>query len=454
VIKPKRFLKVIVLLLLSAIIFGLFDSPHENRVSAAAPFDAKNPKQFQYVNTTGHSISGAVLRYYKATGGATRHGLPLTEVIRHNNRYVQFFERSVIAFHPEYVDTENEVELLPLGKWAVEGRNFPPLTPFESQEERWYFPETGQTLSEGFLDFWRNNGAEKALGLPVSPEFKEITPVGKELIVQYFEYVRLEFHPNDQEAIKIGLLGTERAKKELAGWQLASLPLSKLQEPLQAKVPSLMFHYVRDIARNKDELGFDLSVAPANFTKFLDWLKQNGYNTVTIAQISDYLKYGIPLPPKPVNLRFDDGYSSMWFAYQELKKRNMTATFYIITRKLQLLPEQWRQIDKDGFEVAPHTRTHVDLRAANDLQAEIAGSKIDLELMLGHPVRTFAYPYGKFTALALRVTQNSGYDMAVSTEWGYTWTPGNMFQQPTLTVRGDDYFDGLVAKVQAGNPRP
>jgi peptidoglycan/xylan/chitin deacetylase (PgdA/CDA1 family) len=448
--KPKYIFRLIILALFFTIFFGLFDSPQENIVTAAAPFDAKNPRQFQYVNTTGHSISGAILRYYKITGGLARHGLPLTEITRYKNQYMQFFERSTIVFRPEYRDTDAEVELLPLGKMALEERNFPPVAVFESKPEHWYFPETQQALSGDFLNFWRNNGAEQTLGLPVSPEFKEITAEGKELTVQYFEYVRLEYHLNTTNSIQVGLLGREKAKKELADWQLAPVPLNKLLEPLQTRVPSLMFHYVRIVDPKKDQLGFDLSVTPANFVKFLDWLKQNGYNTVSIAQISDYLKYGIPLPPKAVNLRFDDGYESMWFVYQEMKKRGMTATFYVITRRLQLLPEQWRQIDRDGFEVAPHTRTHLDLRAAKDLEGEILGSKIDLELMLGHPVRTFSYPYGKFTPQVLKVTQNSNFDLAVSTEYGYTWNLSKMFQQPTLTIRGDDYFDGLVAKVQAG----
>jgi peptidoglycan/xylan/chitin deacetylase (PgdA/CDA1 family) len=140
----------------------------------------------------------------------------------------------------------------------------------------------------------------------------------------------------------------------------------------------------------------------------------------------------------------------MWQVYQELKKREMTATFYVITRRLELLPEQWRQIDQDGFEVAAHTRNHPDLRGSNNWEGEITGSKLDLEAILGHPVRTFAYPYGKYNNSITQVVINSGFELAVTTEGGYNWSLGTTFKQPTVSVVGDDTLNDFIGKVKAG----
>lgn len=73
-----------------------------------------------------------------------------------------------------------------------------------------YFPETGHHLSNraGFLDFWRANGRQYLFGLPIS---EEIIEDGR--LVQYFEHVRFEHHPEKagtEWEVQIGLIGKER----------------------------------------------------------------------------------------------------------------------------------------------------------------------------------------------------------------------------------------------------
>jgi len=422
---------------------------------AGAAINVNNPRQYQFFNQTGHGIGGSILRFYRATGGIARHGYPISELLLLNDHYLQYFERSVMVFNPMYANTEQEVTLLPLGKLEAQRYEFNPVTPFEGTPERWYFPETGFSLSGGFLNFWRNNGDNAALGFPVSEPYLENQPEGTKLEVQYFEFAKLEYHPEavTDQNVQLALLGRGKAEADLKPAQRTSLSAPKGNEALTFRVPSLMFHYVREVDKKKDLLGYNLSVTPGNFSKFLDWIKDNGFNTVTIEQILDHLKYGVELPEKAINLRFDDGHVDMWSAYQELKKRGMTATFYVITRRLELLPEQWRQIDQDGFEVAAHTRTHPDLRGVKDLTDEITGSKLDLEAMLGHPVRTFAYPYGKYGPTITKITQDSGFEMAVTTDGGYNWSAGNWLKQPTISVTGNDTLTDFASKIFNGMPK-
>jgi peptidoglycan/xylan/chitin deacetylase (PgdA/CDA1 family) len=419
---------------------------------AAPAVNPKNPRQFQYFAQTGHSISGSILRFYRDTGGLNRHGLPLSELLLYKGKYLQYFERTVIEFLPRYVGTRGEAIIQPIGIPDQPETPFNPIEPFSNKDFQWYLPETGHSLSEPFLSFWRNNGGKEVLGLPISETFYEEQANGKKLEVQYFELSKLENHPEAKAGfeVQIALSGSSRAEKELSPEQLKPKPLNQLTEPRTLKIPSLMFHYMRVVDKKKDLLGYNLSVTPDNFAKLADWLKNNGYNTVTIEQILDSLKYGVQLPPNPVNLRFDDGHADMWQVYQELKKREMTATFYVITRRLELLPEQWRQIDQDGFEVAAHTRNHPDLRGSNNWEGEITGSKLDLEAILGHPVRTFAYPYGKYNNSITQVVINSGFELAVTTEGGYNWSLGTTFKQPTVSVVGDDTLNDFIGKVKAG----
>jgi spore germination protein YaaH len=70
------------------------------------------------------------------------------------------------------------------------------IPPFDEDDERIYFPETGHSLAYGFLEYWRENGGLARFGYPRTEEFTEFDPmVGASYPVQYFERARLEFHP-------------------------------------------------------------------------------------------------------------------------------------------------------------------------------------------------------------------------------------------------------------------
>ncbi len=68
-----------------------------------------------------------------------------------------------------------------------------------------YIPEAGQSIDGYFLDTWRAWGVA-SLGYPVTPEFEE-----NGRIVQYFEYVRMEYWPEDPngEFVHFGRIGEE-----------------------------------------------------------------------------------------------------------------------------------------------------------------------------------------------------------------------------------------------------
>jgi hypothetical protein len=68
-----------------------------------------------------------------------------------------------------------------------------------------YIPETGQSVDGYFLDVWRAWGAV-SLGYPITPE---ITENGR--IVQYYEYARMEYWPEDpnSDVVKFGAIGWE-----------------------------------------------------------------------------------------------------------------------------------------------------------------------------------------------------------------------------------------------------
>jgi hypothetical protein len=75
-----------------------------------------------------------------------------------------------------------------------------------------YFAQTSQTVSDPFLSYWRDNGALKIFGYPISPARYELDPSsGKALWIQWFERARFEYHPDNapEYQIQLGLLGRQ-----------------------------------------------------------------------------------------------------------------------------------------------------------------------------------------------------------------------------------------------------
>ena len=67
-------------------------------------------------------------------------------------------------------------------------------------------------------------------------------------------------------------------------------------------VPVLNYHQVNDV--NISPLTIPVQV----FKEQMDYLHRNGYHTITLDELYDYIVHDTPLPDKPVVITFDDGY--------------------------------------------------------------------------------------------------------------------------------------------------
>ncbi len=99
----------------------------------------------------------------------------------------------------------------------------------------------------------------------------------------------------------------------------------------------------------------------AAFTQQLDWLRANGYTTVTLPQVYEYMFEG-ELSPRPVVLTFDDGRASQWNAVRELNARGMTGVFFVLGGGNGLTYAQLRQMIAWGHEIEADSMSHAQLR--------------------------------------------------------------------------------------------
>lgn len=78
-----------------------------------------------------------------------------------------------------------------------------------------------------------------------------------------------------------------------------------------------------------------------------------------------------------------------------------------------------RALDAAGVELGAHTVNHLVLSSlpADEQRREIDGSRRDLERWLGHPVRSFAYPYGRswdYNADTVTILRELGFSSAIT----------------------------------------
>ena len=111
---------------------------------------------------------------------------------------------------------------------------------------------------------------------------------------------------------------------------------------------------------------------------------------------------------------------------------------------LALTPEQLTILDRSDFvTIGAHTMTHALLSSvsAEEQEEEIRGSKTALEEMLGHPVSTFAYPFGArgdYNGASVSAVRNTGFALACANFPGVVWRRTDPFQLPRLLVRDRD----------------
>jgi len=223
------------------------------------------------------------------------------------------------------------------------------------------------------------------------------------------------------------------------------------------RVPILMYHHVGFLANTDqgikyDQIAEDLTVSPADFEAQVIYLKDGGYQTVSLHQVYNALVKDEKLPPKSIVFTFDDGYKDVFVnAIPILQKYGLSGTFAIATELLgRPSYAVWDDViaaKNDGMEIVSHTENHLDLTnsiySQDDLHREIFGSKQILEQKLATPIDFFVYPYGHHNPRVEQMVKDAGYKMAFGTAYGLDVSENNLFAEPRVRVHGQDGLEKL-----------
>ena len=203
-------------------------------------------------------------------------------------------------------------------------------------------------------------------------------------------------------------------------------------------LPVVAFHGIEPNPEGRYE------TSTGTFEFLLSTLKAYGYQTITFADLMNYLDKGKPLPAKPIIITSDDGYQSTYtYALPILKKYGYKMTVFLITsymgndentrrlnefdfdaegvphRPMLIWPEV-RAMSKYGIEFQSHTWSHgiITNIPIEQAERELAQSKYDIEVNVGKPCFIVAWSHGIFNGEVLSLLPKTGYRGAAAYDGG------------------------------------
>ncbi len=226
-----------------------------------------------------------------------------------------------------------------------------------------------------------------------------------------------------------------------------------------ASIPILTYHKIDTVK----EWGLNV-VSPENFRQQMEWLREQGYQTVTFRNWHKVEPHSAP----PIILTFDDGYESVYrYAFPVLQEVGFTAVVFVVTgyrgkwntwdanlggiRFRHLNDDQLRHLWEAGWELGSHTVSHRALIYLNDAEVrrELEESRAVLENLTGAGVTVVAYPFGRQNARIRRMAHQAGYRFGCRNLWGHT---GNeeLLALKRIPVYGTDSLKTFRRKLEPG----
>lgn len=218
----------------------------------------------------------------------------------------------------------------------------------------------------------------------------------------------------------------------------------------RSEVPVIVYHSL-------DYSGSCTSMRPEDFRRQMQWLKGQGYRTITAKELVDCRKNGRTEPGKTVVLTFDDGYESNYSVLLPiLREFGFTATIFLTTgyvgklctwdkkddiADLPLMTwDMAAELVREGIDIQSHTVSHPHLPRLSDeeIRREAKESRLSIEERLRKKCDILCYPYAEFDGRVAKILKEEGYEAAFA---------GQPEQEGIYSLRrvGSAHFHSLLA---------
>lgn len=209
------------------------------------------------------------------------------------------------------------------------------------------------------------------------------------------------------------------------------------------RVPILVYH-------NIDYSGTAYATTPDMLDAQCRWLIENGYTSITLGQFYDAAFGWGTLPPNPILLTNDDGWTSAVTFAGILGEYGLVGN-YFINNYSPLTADQIYVLLQNG-PVQAHTAYHQYL-STFDYESqvkEIADNIAYIEGITGVPVRFLAWPFGDYNQSAIDAAASAGIDMAFGLGGtGCVIGASAPYRIPRIMMEASDTLDTFAAKVSA-----
>jgi peptidoglycan/xylan/chitin deacetylase (PgdA/CDA1 family) len=208
----------------------------------------------------------------------------------------------------------------------------------------------------------------------------------------------------------------------------------------------LTYHRVSD---EPDEL----AVSPVHFSEQMAILRDSDFEIRRLCDALDAPDLG---RSRTVCVTFDDGYrDNLTNALPVLREHGVPATIFLPTAIIDgeeryrwyadppaaLTWDEVRELQREGLvDFQAHTVTHPLLPGIDDDQAriEIVTGRGILEQRLGREVTCLCYPGGRYGEREMRLAEEAGYRLAVTTRPGVNGPGTPVFALRRTVVHGED----------------
>lgn len=224
---------------------------------------------------------------------------------------------------------------------------------------------------------------------------------------------------------------------------------------MEEEIRILMYHRVTP---EKNLPDMQITVPVQNFIDQMQWLKLDGWKVISLSDAIEQLQQKQLVESKQIVITFDDGFlDNFTQAYPILRAFDYRATIFLVSSRIGkdpdfLTPWQIQAMHKNGIEFGAHTLTHPDLHRISGNQAwkEIYQSRSELEKMLKIPIRTFAYPSGRFNQIHQAIVRYAGYDAALTVAPGGVRPGDDLFSLQRTEIASKDSLSDFKNKLKGG----
>lgn len=224
----------------------------------------------------------------------------------------------------------------------------------------------------------------------------------------------------------------------------------------------LLYHSIGDKTAD-DVLG--IRVAKEEFLRQMQFLSDNKYNVMGLAELIELMRNGRPIPKDSVVITFDDGYrDNLTEAAPILKKFNYPALVFVCLDYLEGNKEnssgywaKWDFLNKDelvrladfNLDIGLHSLTHQHLSrlGAEELKREILDAKIKLEHYINRKVNLFSYPYGAFNLKTIEILRRGDFIGACCSRGGRNTFSADFYKLKRTEITADDVLGEFQKKL-------